>query len=318
MKIKKLIPIIMLSAILSGCNQSSDVRSKAFIKEIGVDCTDVQSVTLRVFGSDETISGSGKTLLSAVENCESSQSKNFFSGHLEVIASSPLNMGNNLLTLLQNNRISPSCYVLCLPENAAGFIQNKGGTLAELIKSNGRNGIILPQTISDVINDLLENDQKAAVPTQKDGKLTMAVISPHKLIGTLSEEESKGLCWLHGNVSDVYLPIECDDVKTDFYIRKSCTKIKAKQNGEKIDISIEIKINGNSEENSQNIKAEKEQTGKYVSSLCSKTIAKTVVGMKADLFGIEKAINSANISHGKTWEELIPLLNFSYEIKISQ
>ena len=318
MKIKKLMLTIVLSAMLSGCNQSSDVRSKAFIKEIGVDCTDIQSVTLRIFDSDETISGSGRTLLSAVENCENSQSRNFFSGHLEVFASSPLNMGNNLLTLLQNNRISPSCYVLCIPENAAGFIKNKGGSLAELIKSNGRNGIILPQTISDVINDLLESDQKAAVPTQKDGRFTMAVISPHKLIGTLSEEESKGLCWLHGNVSDVYLPIEYDNVRTDFYIRKSSTKIKAQKNGDKIDISIQIKINGSSEENIQNIDTEKEQIGKYISSLCSKTIAKTVVGMKADLFGIEKAINSANISHGKTWEELIPLLNFSYEIKISQ
>lgn len=317
MKIKRLIPFLLLLT-LSGCSGSSDVRSKAFIKEIGIDYGKEQSIALRVFDSDETISGEGKTLLSAVGDCENSQSKNFFSGHLEVFASSPLNMGNNLLTLLQNNRISPSCYALCIPENVAGFIENNGGQLAELIKSNGRNGVILPQTISDVINDLLESDQKASIPTQKNGKLTMAVISPNELIGTLTEEESKGLCWLHGNVKDIYIPINYDDNQTDFYIRKSCTKIKAAENGDKINIEIDIKINGNSEENAQNRKKEKEKIGKYISSLCSKTIAKTVTGMKADLFGIEKTIHSADIAKSKNWEEIIPLLNFSYKIKISQ
>ncbi len=317
MKIKKLIPFLIL-LMLNGCSGSSDVRSKAFIKEIGVDYGETQSITLRVFDSDEAVSGEGKTLLSAVGNCENSQSKNLFSGHLEVFASSPLNIGNNLLTLLQNNRISPSCYAMCIPENAAYFIENNGGQLAELIRSNGRNGVILPQTISDVINDLLESDQKAAVPTKKNGKLIMAVISPNELIGTLSEEESKGLCWLHGKVKDVYIPINYDSNQTDFYIRKSCTKITAKENGDKIDIEIEVKINGNSEENAQNREKEKEKIGKYISSVCSKTIAKTVTGMKADLFGIEKTIHSADIAKGKNWEEIIPMLNFSYKIKISQ
>ncbi len=318
MKIKKLTIPLLLSIILSGCNGSSDVRSKAFVRELGVDCTDTQSVSLRIFESDEIISGNGETLLSAVGDCERNQSKNLFTGHLEVFASSPTNIGNNLLTLLSNNRISPSCYVLCIPENASTFIEKNGGELAELIKSNGRNGIILPQTISDVINDLLENDRKAAVPTKKDDKLTMAVITPHELIGTLSEDESKGLCWLHGNVKDIYLPIEYDGQKNDFYIRKSCTKITAEKNKNKIDIKIEIKINGNSEENVHDAETEKEEVGKYISSLCSKTIAKTVTGMKADLFGIEKTVNSANITTSKTWEELIPLLNFNYKVKISQ
>lgn len=318
MRIKKLLPLVLSLITLSGCSSSGDVRSKAFIKEIGVDCGEEQSVSLRLFHSDQIISGSGKTLLSAVSDCENSQSKNFFSGHLEVIASSPANIGNNLLTLLQNNRISPSCYVICTPESASDFIKKDGGNLAELIKSNGRNGVILPQTISDVINDLLEDDQKAAVPTNKNGKLTMAVISPNDFIGTLSEDDSKGLCWLHGNVKDIYLPIKFENNQTDFYVRKARTKITAKQTGDKINIEIEIKINGNDETGSRDTQEEKNEVGKYISSLCSKTIAKTVTGMKADLFGIEKAISSANISHGKTWEELVPMLEFSYVVKISQ
>ncbi len=320
MKIKKLLCLLLLPITLSGCSGSSDVRSKAFIKEIGTDYNEnEQSVSLRIFGDDkEVISGKGKTLLSAVGDCENSQSKNLFSGHLEVFASSPYNIGNSLLTLLSNNRISPSCYVLCMPEDAAKFIEDKGGKLAELIKSSGRNGIILPKTISGVINDLLESDRKAAVPTQKDDKLTMAVISPNEIIGTLSEEESKGLCWLCGNVKDIYLPIEYEENKTDFYIRKSSTKVTSKQKDDKINVTIEIKITGNSENNPQNPEKEKEKVAEYVSALCSKTIAKTVVGMKADLFGLEKNIRSTRICEDKEWEEIIPLLEFSYKVKIAQ
>lgn len=314
----KLTACLLLLTMLSGCTGSSDVRNKAFIKEMGIDYGQKQQISLRTFGSDEVISGKGKTLLSAVGDCENSQSKNLFSGHLEIFASSPPNIGNNLLTLLSNNRISPSCYVMCVPENAASFIDKKGGKLSELIRSSGRNGIILPKTISDVVEDLLGGDRKASVPTQKDDKLTMAVISPNELIGTLSEDESKGLCWLCGNVKDIYLPIEYDENTADFYIRKSSTRITAEKDGEKINITIEIKINGNSENNTQNPEKEKEMVGKTVSSLCSKTIAKTVIGMKADLFGLEKTIRSARICKDKDWEKIIPLLQFSYKIKIAQ
>ncbi|MBQ3567188.1 MAG: hypothetical protein IJA12_08410 [Oscillospiraceae bacterium] len=318
MKTKKIIAVLLLSVTLSGCSGSSDVRNKAFIKEIGVDYGETQEISLRTFGSDEVIKGNGKTLLSAVGDCENTQSKNLFSGHLEVFASSPANIGNNLLTLLSNNRISPSCYVLCVPENAVSFIDKEGGKLAELIRSSGRNGIILPRTISGVLNDLLESDRKASVPVQKDGRLTMAVISPNELIGTLSEDESKGLCWLHGNVKDVYLPIEYDGNTTDFYIRKSNTKITAERSGDKINITVEIKINGNSDDSNKNSAKAVEEVSKTISALCSKTIAKTVTVMKADLFGIERTIKSARLTNETEWEKIIPLLNFSYNIKIAQ
>ena len=91
-----------------------------------------------------------------------------------------------------------------------------------------------------------------------------------------------------------------------------------KQKNDKINVEIEIKINGNSENNPQNPEKEKEEVAKYVSTLCSKTIAKTVVGMKADLFGLEKNIRSARLCEDMEWEEIIPLLEFSYKVKIAQ
>lgn len=318
MKIKKLICILPLLLTLNGCSESEEVRSKSFIKEMGADYSDCQSISIRTFGNDEVVQGVGKTLFSAIGNCESEQNKSLFPGHLEVFAVSPENMTDDLLTLLANNRISPSCNVLCIPKNAAEFVSKNGGELSALIESSGRSGIIVPKNISAVINDYLESDKKSAVPAINDGKLTMAVTGENKLIGILTEEESKGLCWLCGTVKDIYIPLETEEFTTDFYVRKSNTKIRAEQVGENINIIIEIKINGNSQNDNINLDTIKNQTAKVVSSLCSRTIAKTVTGMKADLFGIEKSMNAARISNSKSWEEIIPNLNFYYKIKIAE
>lgn len=194
MKIKKLICILSLPAMLVGCSEKDEVRSKAFIKEIGADNSGEEYISIRTFDSDDAISGSGKTLFSAIGNCESSQNKSLFPGHLEVFATSPENMTDNLLILLANNRISPSCYVLCVQGSAEEYIRQNGGDLAKLIESSGRSGLIIPKNISSVINDYLESDRKSAVPAVKDDKLTMAVTGENELIGMLTEEESKGLC----------------------------------------------------------------------------------------------------------------------------
>ena len=57
---------------------------------------------------------------------------------------------------------------------------------------------------------------------------------------------------------------------------------------------------------------------KRVSSLCSRAIAKTVSGLHADLFGIQKSIDAKRLGGGKSWEEIIPMLDFYYSIKTAE
>ena len=146
----------------------------------------------------------------------------------------------------------------------------------------------------------------------------MSVINGEKLIGILSRDESKGLCWLNGGIKDIYLPLDINGRNVDFYVRKSSTKITAEKQADKINITVEIKINGNAEENDIDRESVKKNVAEQISGLCAKTIAKTVTGMKADVFGIEKSINARGISENRTWEDLIPNLNFYYKIKISE
>ena len=125
-------------------------------------------------------------------------------------------------------------------------------------------------------------------------------------------------CWLSGGIKDIYLPLDINGRNVDFYVRKSSTKITAEKQDDKINITVEIKINGNAEENDIDRESVKKNVAEQISGLCAKTIAKTVTGMKADVFGIEKSINARGISENRTWEDLIPNLNFYYKIKISE
>ena len=112
MKAKRLIPPFLLLLTLSGCSGRSEVRDKGFIRTIGADCNDVQTISLQLYGSDEVLTGQGTTLFSAIADSERTQGKNLFAGHLELFAASPENIYKNLSSLLQNNRISPSCLSL--------------------------------------------------------------------------------------------------------------------------------------------------------------------------------------------------------------
>lgn len=319
MKKRMLLTAVLLLLTLSGCSGRTEVRDKGFIRTIGADSGEQQVISLQLYNSSDVLSGQGKTLFSAIADSERTQGKDLFAGHLELFVSTPENIYKNLTALLKNNRISPSCSVLCVADNAAKLVAaSESNYLPDLLESSGRSGLIVRKNISSVIDDMLGTDGKAAVPVIKDGDIYMSVISGEKIIGVLTHDESKGLCWLNGGIEDIYLPVETEERTVDFYVRKSSTKITAQKQGDKISITAEIKINGHSEEKEIDREQIKNCLAEQISGLCAKTIAKTVTGMKADVFGIEKSILSGGISDSRTWEDMIPNLNFFYKIKISE
>ncbi|MGN1481732.1 Ger(x)C family spore germination C-terminal domain-containing protein [Porcipelethomonas sp.] len=319
MKSKMLLPAILLLLTLSGCSGKTEVRDKGFINTIGIDAGEEQHAAIQLYDSDETLEGSGKTLFTAIADSERTQGKTLFAGHMELFVSSPENIYENLQTLIRNNRISPSCSIICTPGSACELVADtSGGYLSEILESSSRGGLIIKKNISSVLEDMLGTDGIAAVPVIKDNDIYMGIINNEKILGVLNHEESKGLCWLSGEIKDIYLPAQADGKTINFYIRKSSTKITAESAGSSINITAEIKINGNPVESDADINKVKENIAGQISGLCAKTIAKTVTGMKADVFGIEKSINARGISIDETWEELIPKLNFYYKIKISE
>ena len=313
--------IIALSAAmltLCGCSHKTEVRDKGFVRTIGCDDGMLQSVAVRLYGDTNVLTGVGQTIFSAVENAETAQGKTLFTGHLELLVLSEGDIREKLSVLIKNNRISPSCSVIVTPDSATKAVTDyKEEELSGLLDSYDRKGRISRKNISDVLNDLLEDDNLAASPVLSEDRLTMGIISHTGVEAILSEDESNGFCWLTGSLHDFYLPVEVGGKTASFQVRNSKTRLTAAKQGESIAVTTEIKINGScieegvSETDAANAAAEK------ISSLCSKTISKTVTGMKADVLGIKKTIVSANIDTESTWEEIIPRLRFYYSIKIA-
>lgn len=314
--------IAVLSAAmltLCGCSHKTEVRDKGFVRTIGCDDGTLQSVAVRLYGDTNVLAGVGQTIFSAVENAETAQGKTLFTGHLELLVLSEGDIREKLSLLIKNNRISPSCSVIVTPESAAkAVISYKEEELSDLLDSYDRKGRISRKNISDVLNDLLEEDGLAASPILKDEKITMGIISHSGVEAVLSEDESNGFCWLTNSLHNLYLPVEVGDRTASFHVRSSKTRLTAKKQDNYIAITTEIKINGNCIEEGINEKDAATAAAERISSLCSKTISKTVTGMRADVLGIKRTIVSANIDTESSWEKLIPRLRFYYSIKIAE
>lgn len=315
---KRILTAAVLTLLLCGCSHKTEVRDKGFVRTIGCDNGDEQSVAVFLYGEDKAIDGKGSTIYSALENAEVTQGKNLFTGHLEMLVLSPGGIKDKLSVMIKNNRISPSCAIVMTSENAVGAVKDRKETeISDILKSSSRKGKVSRKNISEVLNDLLEEDSMAAIPILKDDKLTMCITDGDSITGVLSEEESEGLCWLSGSLKDIYMPIKTDDKTVSFHIRKSSTRLIAEADGEGIKITTEIKINGNCVEEGISESDASKAAAEKISNLCSKAISKTVTGLKSDVFGIHKCITSEGIAEGVAWNEIIPRLQFCYSIKIA-
>lgn len=304
--------------LLCGCSHKTEVRDKGFVRTIGCDSGEVQSVAVRLYGQEDVLSGTGDTIFSAVENAETAQGKTLFTGHLELLVLNPAEIKDKLSVMIKNNRISPSCSLIITTGSAADTVKSyEEEELSDILDSSSRKGKIVTRNISAVLNDLLEDDAMAAVPVLDGKNLTMGVVGYDSVIGVLSEEESEGLSWLTGSQRDIYLPVNVNGKTASFHVRKSSTRLTAQSDGDKIRITTEIKINGSCIEENISENESSKAAAEKISGLCSKAISKTITGMNADVLGIEKCIRSENIASGETWKEIIPRLEFYYSIKIA-
>ncbi len=317
---KKLLPALLL-ILLSGCSHEDEVRNMSFVKTIGSDVSEDGSRTavIQLYDSEDILTGNGKTIFSAVQNAETAQGKALFNGHTELFLAGEGAIEDSLTLLIKNNRISPSCTFVCTDESTEDIIsEDTDAALSGLLDSSSRKGLILKRSISEALDDMLGEDGMAAVPMVNGGGLSMAIIDSEEIQGILTDDEAKGLCWLCESLHDLYLPVTASGTPTDFLVRKSSPGLKAAVNGEYIDITVEIKINGSVQNDSANRTEIRRQTADQISSLCAKAIAKTVTVYKADVFGLEKCIKSSGICKDQKWQDIIPRLRFYYNIKIAE
>ena len=83
---KELLTAAALTLLLCGCSHKTEVRDKGFVRSIGCDGKENKTVSVRLYGEKDVLSGNGETIFTAIENAETSQGKTLFTGHLELLA----------------------------------------------------------------------------------------------------------------------------------------------------------------------------------------------------------------------------------------
>lgn len=152
MKIRVFAAAFFLMTVLSGCDGRLEVRDRAFVQSAGIEYENGEYIVcLRLFDSDESYTGRGKSFEDAVNNAESLQGKDFFTGHTEIVSVRE-NERMTVLESLINEDVSSGCLVVT-DDNPLQFVSiNDPETVKGVISTAERNGIAEKINICDVIN----------------------------------------------------------------------------------------------------------------------------------------------------------------------
>lgn len=152
MKIKLSAAAFSLMMLLSGCDGRLEVRDRAFVQSAGIEYENGEyKVCLRLFDSRESYRGTGKSFDDAVNNAESLQGKDFFTGHTEIVA---VREGDKMTVLesLINEDVSSGCLVVTDDDPLRFVSRNDPETVKGIISTAERNGTAEKISICDVIN----------------------------------------------------------------------------------------------------------------------------------------------------------------------
>lgn len=270
--------------VFTSCrNRSAEVRDRAFIRCIGVEEKENQEyVSIKIFGGDdaEVYSGKGETVFSAIENAETMQSKNLFTGHIEQIIIGKGNLSEKLETMLSNNRITPACHVICTEENAEKIV--KESEIPSTLSSCARKGTVMDRSISDILRGLKSECEMSVVPIIDGESLTMGIVSGNGIEKVLSEDESKGISWLNGKISNIVVAL---DRNTDFHVATSKVGISTEVKENRLYINFEISVQAeNSTEEKNNLAIGK------IKELCESAVQVCLYQYGCDSFGIENKV----------------------------
>lgn len=270
--------------VFTSCrNRSAEVRDRAFIRCIGVEERENQEyVSIKIFGGDdaEVYSGKGETVFSAIENAETMQSKNLFTGHIEQIIIGKGNLSEKLETMLSNNRITPACHVICTEENAEKIV--KESEIPSTLSSCARKGTVMDRSISDILRGLKSECEMSVVPIIDGESLTMGIVNGNGIEKVLSDDESKGISWLNGKISNIVVAL---DRNTDFHVATSKVGISTEVKENRLYINFEISVQAeNSTEEKNNLAIGK------IKELCESAVQVCLYQYGCDSFGIENKV----------------------------
>lgn len=224
------------------------------------------------------------------------------------------NTAENILKILTPLEKIPANKIFAsLETSEKNWAPTKGVKLDELINSimsDGNNPVLTGIFISgneegNDTNSLKESELPSVLMLD-----SIAAFKGEKLVGWLSEYESKGFNYITNNISNTVGNITIPEGgKVAFEVKKSKTKLTASFVDERPVINVEIKVDANAGEFETNLDLTKEENIRKVENLfeqeikdlCNLAINRTQQDLKTDIFGFGEVIHR---KYPKQWKSL--------------
>lgn len=288
---------------------------------------------------------SGETVYEAIRRMTKVSPRKIYPGHLRMLVIgeelAKEGIGESLGILSRDWEFRPDFYIVIAKDKTATEILNVS-TDIESIPANkifnslemsekawaGTDGITLSELIGDLISDgeeavltgiqLIGNQEigsskqnletiSPAAQLQYDN---LAVFKEDKLVGWLTEEESRGYSDITNSVKSTVTPISCPNGgKTTIEVIQFNSDVKGHINKGKPEVNISVKAEGNVGEVECKIDLTKPGTidelekiyEKELTEIINETIDTLQKQYKADIFGFGEAIHRSN---PKEWNKM--------------
>lgn len=199
--------------------------------------------------------------------------------------------------------------------------------LISAIKSKGESPVLSGIVLigEEGIGTNISNVENVDAPTKLEIDY-LGIFKNDKLIGWLTEEESRGLNFVTGNVNSTIITIPCDDEKLSVEILRSQASMKSKIKGGKPVVTIDIETEGNVGEVECKIDLSKPESldklNKKVDQAIKEMIEASIKRAKesgSDIFGFGNVVHRDNPKYfkkaEKDWDSQFKELEVEIKVK---
>ena len=356
----------LILLLLSGCLGGREINDLEIVVGLGVDkdknpgsiLLTAQVVKPEEIGKSSNTSGDkkafwnvnsvGESIFEAVREMTHKTGNRLFVSHSQAVIFghdiSSEGLQKYIDFFLRAHEMRPTTLIIIAEGTASDILDVKPETenmpavkIAELVKSYGFTSQYFKVNMNDFAKRLLSTTTAPIAPiaritNDKDNKVIqvsgMAVFKDTKMIGTLNQDETRGLLWVLGKVKSgiIHVPSPDEQGIAVLEIAKAKSKATPEIRGGKIFINIEIKEESSLSEQSTPENLATIPAFEKLQKNQSEVIKKEILAafqkskeLKSDVFGFGDMLQIKYSKEWKTlkekWDEIYPTIEMNIDIE---
>lgn len=298
----------------------------------------------------------GDTVFQAVRNFIPQASRKLYLAHIQILVIGEQSAKKGIYPLLdffiRDHESRPGIRLLISHEKAEDVLRSHDGLesipaigISQAVQTGARNGFLPDVSLQDFANRLMSSTTAPIAPhieiyqekdfdnkmIQRVRILGTMVFRKDKIIGELGLTETRGLCWVLGEVQSSIVPFQEKGSKGSFEVIKSTAKIHGSLLQDRPLISVHMYVEGNFGEqqgsalltSSQMIPTLEKKIGQEIKKEITDAVAKAQ-DLKSDIFGFGEVMHRTYPKEWKKiepqWAEIFPgiQVNVSVHTKINE